>query len=67
MDYNSINFKNGVIDRLDRKANRVAVRANKSVDKGNQAKTDKLYKKAGELQDRQMMKSYSKEIKRLSK
>ena len=67
MDYNSINFKNGVIDRLDRRANRIAVRGNKALDKGNQAKSDKLFKKAGELQDRQAMKSYSKEIKRLSK
>lgn len=67
MDYNSINFKNGVIDRLQRREDRLTVRGNKAIDKGNQDKADKLFKKAKELEDRQEMKEYSNAIKKAVK
>ena len=54
MDYNSINFKNEVIDRLQRKENRLVAKGSKAVDEGREKKADRLFGRAARVEDRKI-------------
>ncbi len=54
MNYNSINFKNNVIDRLQRKEDKLVARGNKAVDEGRERKADRLLGKAARVEDRKI-------------
>lgn len=52
MDYNSINFKNGVIDRLQKKEDKLVRKGNKAVDEGRDKKADRILGRAARVEDR---------------
>lgn len=54
MNYNSINFKNNVIDRLQRKEDKLVARGNKAVDEGRERKADRLLGRAARVEDRKI-------------
>lgn len=54
MDYNSINFKNEVIDRLQRKEDRLVAKGSKAVDEGREKKADRLFGRAARVEDRKI-------------
>lgn len=60
MDYNSINFKNGVIDRLQKREDRLVARGNKAVDEGREKKADRLLGRAARVEDRKIRLSEKK-------
>lgn len=60
MDYNSINFKNGIIDRLQKREDRLVARGNKAVDEGREKKADRLLGRAARVEDRKIRLSEKK-------
>lgn len=51
MDYNSIPFRNEVIDRLQKKENRLVAKGNKAVDEGRDKKADRILGRAAKVED----------------
>lgn len=51
MDYNSIPFRNEVIDRLQKKENRLVSKGNKAVDEGRDKKADRILGRAAKVED----------------
>jgi hypothetical protein len=60
MDYNSISFKNNVIDRLQKKEDRLVRRGNKAVDEGRDKKADRILGRAARVEDRKIRMSEKK-------
>lgn len=60
MDYNKINFKNNVIDRLQKKEDRLVARGYKAVDEGREKKADRLLGRAARVQDKKIRMSEKK-------
>jgi hypothetical protein len=54
MDYNSIPFRNNVIDRLQKKEDRLVRRGNKAVDEGRDKKADRILGRAARVEDRKI-------------
>jgi hypothetical protein len=54
MDYNSIPFRNNVIDRLQKKEDRLVRRGNKAVDEGRDKKADRILGRAAKVEDRKI-------------
>ena len=54
MDYNSIPFRNNVIDRLQKKEDRLVRRWNKAVDEGRDKKADRILGRAARVEDRKI-------------
>jgi hypothetical protein len=54
MDYNSINFKNNVIDRLQKREDRLVAKGNKAVDEGRDKKADRILGRAARVEDRKI-------------
>ena len=54
MDYNSISFKNNVIDRLQKKEEKLVKKGYKAVDEGRDKKADRLLGRAAKVQDRKI-------------
>lgn len=57
MDYNSIPFRNNVIDRLQRKEEKVVAKGYKAVDEGREKKAERLLGRAADIQDRRIRKA----------
>lgn len=57
MDYNSIPFRNNVIDRLQRKEEKVVSKGYKAVDEGREKKAERLLERAADIQDRRIRKA----------
>lgn len=51
MDYNSIPFRNDVIDRLQKKEERLVKKGYKAVDEGREKKADRILKRAARVED----------------
>ena len=51
MDYNSINFRNDIIDRLQKKEERLVKKGYKAVDEGREKKADRILKRAARVED----------------
>lgn len=60
MDYNSIPFRNNVIDRLQKKEDRLVSRGNKAVDEGREKKADRILGRAARVEDRKIRLSEKK-------
>lgn len=60
MDYNSIPFRNNVIDRLQKKEDRLVSRGNKAVDEGREKKADRILGRAARVEDRKIRMSEKK-------
>lgn len=60
MDYNSIPFRNKVIDRLQKKEDRLVSRGNKAVDEGREKKADRILGRAAKVEDRKIRLSEKK-------
>ena len=56
MDYNSINFKNGVVDRLQKRQDKLVQKGNNALLQGNVKKMEKSYVKASKVEDRKNFK-----------
>lgn len=56
MDYNSINFKNGVIDRLQKRQDKLEQKGNNALLEGNVKKMEKSYAKASKVENRKNFK-----------
>lgn len=54
MDYNSISFKNNVIDRLQKREDRLVRKGNKAVDEGRDKKADRILGRAARVEDRKI-------------
>ena len=54
MDYNSISFKNNVIDRLQKREEKLVRKGYKAVDEGRDKKADRLLGRAAKVQDRKI-------------
>jgi hypothetical protein len=54
MDYNSISFKNNVIDRLQKKEEKLVKKGYKDVDEGRDKKADRILGRAAKVQDRKI-------------
>ena len=57
MDYNSIPFRNNVIDRLQKKEEKLVGKGYKAVDEGREAKAERLLGRAADIQDRRIRKA----------
>jgi hypothetical protein len=57
MDYNSIPFRNNVIDRLQKKEEKLVGKGYKAVDEGREKKADRLLGRAANIQDRRIRKA----------
>jgi len=57
MDYNSIPFRNNVIDRLQKKEEKLVGKGYKAVDEGREKKADRLLGRAANIQDRRIRKT----------
>lgn len=60
MDYNSIPFRNNVIDRLQKKEGRLVAKGYKAVDEGREKKADRLLGRAAKVQDKKIRLSEKK-------
>jgi hypothetical protein len=54
MDYNSISFKNNVIDRLQKREEKLVRKGYKAVDEGRDKKADRILGRAARVQDRKI-------------
>ncbi len=54
MDYNSISFKNNVIDRLQKREDKLVRKGYKAVDEGRDKKADRILGRAARVQDRKI-------------
>lgn len=57
MDYNSIPFRNNVIDRLQKKEEKLVGKGYKAVDEGREKKAERLLSRAADIQDRRIKKA----------
>jgi hypothetical protein len=57
MDYNSIPFRNNVIDRLQKKEEKLVGKGYKAVDEGREKKAERLLGRAANIQDRRIRKA----------
>ena len=57
MDYNSIPFKNKVIDRLQKKEEKLVSKGNRFVDEGRDKRADRVLGRAAKVQDKIIRKS----------
>lgn len=57
MDYNSIPFKNKVIDRLQKKEEKLVSKGYKAVDEGRERKAERVLGRAAKIQDKIIRKS----------
>jgi hypothetical protein len=57
MDYNSIPFRNNVIDRLQKKEEKLVGKGYKAVDEGREKKAERLLGRAANIQDRRIKKA----------
>jgi hypothetical protein len=60
MDYNSIPFRNDVIDRLQKKEERLVKKGYKAVDEGRDKKADRILGRAARVEDRKIRMSEKK-------
>jgi hypothetical protein len=60
MDYNSIPFRNKVIDRLQKKEDKLVRKGYKAVDEGREKKADRLLGRAAKAQDKKIRLSEKK-------
>lgn len=54
MDYNKISFRNNVIDRLQKREDKLVRKGYKAVDEGRDKKADRLLGRAARVQDRKI-------------
>lgn len=54
LNYDSIPFRNRVIDRLQKREERLVYRGNKAVDEGRDKKADRLLGRAARVEDRKI-------------
>jgi len=54
MDYNSIPFRNNVIDRLQKREDKLVAKGNKAVDEGREKKADRILGRAARVEDRKI-------------
>lgn len=54
MDYNSIPFRNNVIDRLQKREDRLVRKGNMAVDEGRDKKADRILGRAARVEDRKI-------------
>lgn len=57
MDYNSIPFKNNVIDRLQKKEEKLVAKGRKAREEGNEKKAYRILGRAADIQDRRIRKA----------
>ena len=60
MDYNSIPFRNNVIDRLQKREDKLVAKGNKAVDEGREKKADRILGRAALVEDRKIRMSEKK-------
>jgi hypothetical protein len=60
MDYNSIPFRNKVIDRLQKKEDKLVYKGYKAVDEGRERKADRILGRAARVQDKKIRMSEKK-------
>lgn len=60
MDYNNIPFRNNVIDRLQKREDRLVAKGNKAVDEGREKKADRILGRAARVEDRKIRLSEKK-------
>jgi hypothetical protein len=60
MDYNSISFRNNVIDRLQKKEDKLVAKGYKAVDEGRDRKADRILGRAAKVEDRKIRLSEKK-------
>jgi phage shock protein A len=60
MDYNSIPFRNKVIDRLQKREDKLVEKGSKAVDEGRERKADRLLGRAAKVQDKKIRLSEKK-------
>jgi len=54
MDYNSIPFRNNVIDRLQKREDKLVAKGYKAVDEGREKKADRILGRAARVEDRKI-------------
>lgn len=54
MDYNSIPFRNNVIDRLQKREDKLVAKGYKAVDEGREKKAERLLGRAARVEDRKI-------------
>lgn len=54
MDYNKISFRNNVIDRLQKREEKLVRKGYKAVDEGRDKKADRILGRAARVQDRKI-------------
>jgi len=54
MDYNSISFRNNVIDRLQKREDKLVAKGYKAVDEGREKKADRILGRAARVEDRKI-------------
>jgi len=54
MDYNSIPFRNKVIDRLQKREDKLVAKGYKAVDEGREKKADRILGRAARVEDRKI-------------
>lgn len=57
MDYNSIPFKNNVIDRLQKKEDKLVAKGRKAQKEGDEKKAYRVLGRAADIQDRRIRKA----------
>lgn len=57
MDYNSIPFKNKVIDRLQKKEEKLVAKGRKAQEEGDERKAYRVLGRAADIQDRRIRKA----------
>jgi hypothetical protein len=60
MDYNSIPFRNKVIDRLQKREDKLVEKGYKAVDEGRERKADRILGRAARVQDKKIRMSEKK-------
>lgn len=60
MDYNSIPFRNNVIDRLQKREEKLVRKGYKAVDEGREKKADRILGRAARVEDRKIRLSEKK-------
>ena len=60
MDYNSIPFRNNVIDRLQKREDKLVAKGYKAVDEGRDKKADRILGRAARVEDRKIRLSEKK-------
>lgn len=54
MDYNSIPFRNNVIDRLQKREDKLVAKGYKAIDEGREKKADRILGRAARVEDRKI-------------